>query len=283
MVPDTVGRRAVPGAQGSILEEESYIMQSLLRRVAPLAGVLALALSTAGTASADLYTALGDSYSSGTGTGSYTLNSSCQRGVYAYPYLVSQQRASTTLSFLACGGAKTTDVNSTQIPAMSSSTNWVTITIGGNDVGFANLVLSCTLGSCGTTITNTNATIQNTLLGLLDTTYAQIKAKAPNARVIVLGYARPFGNTLCSAATGVSSSEAAGLNGLADNLNNVIAARAAAAGFTFQGTSSWAGHDVCSSSAWLNGYKWLTPTESYHPNKAGHSSGYTPLVRAIMG
>jgi lysophospholipase L1-like esterase len=123
-------------------------MQSVLRRLAPLFGALALCLSLAGVASADLYTALGDSYSSGTGTGSYTLNSSCQRSVYAYPYLVSQQRANTTLSFLACSGAKTTDVNSSQIPSLSSTTNWITMTIGGNDVGFGNLVLSCTLGDC---------------------------------------------------------------------------------------------------------------------------------------
>ena len=34
---------------------------------------------------ADKYVALGDSFSSGVGTGSYTLSSSCRRGVYAYP------------------------------------------------------------------------------------------------------------------------------------------------------------------------------------------------------
>ena len=33
------------------------------------------------------YAALGDSYSSGVGTGSYTLDSACKRSVYAYPYL----------------------------------------------------------------------------------------------------------------------------------------------------------------------------------------------------
>ena len=54
---------------------------------------------------ADNYVALGDSYSSGTGTRSYTLNSTCQRGVYAYPYLVAQARAGTSLNFVACSGA----------------------------------------------------------------------------------------------------------------------------------------------------------------------------------
>ncbi len=261
-------------------------MQHVLRRLAPIVGALVLALSLAATASADLYTALGDSYSSGTGTGSYTLSSSCQRSVYAYPYLVSQQRANTTLSFLACSGAKTTDVNSSQIPSMSSSTNWVTITIGGNDVGFGNLVISCTLGDCSSQIASTNSQITNNLPALLDATYSKIKAQAPSARVIVLGYPRVFANPFksCSAATGISSSEATSLNGVADNLDGVIKSRATAAGFTFQdATPSFGGHDVCSSTAWLNGYKFLTPSESYHPNKTGHSSGYAPLVRAIMG
>jgi len=38
-------------------------------------------------ASGTTYAALGDSYSSGVGTASYTLDSSCKRSVYAYPYL----------------------------------------------------------------------------------------------------------------------------------------------------------------------------------------------------
>lgn len=261
-------------------------MKSLLRRVAPLIGALALSLSLAGVASADLYTALGDSYSSGTGTGSYTLDSSCQRSTYAYPYLVSQARANTTLSFLACSGAKTTDVNSTQIPAMSSSTNWVTMTIGGNDVGFGSLVMSCTLGDCTSQIATTNSQIASTLPGLLDTTYNAISAQAPGAKVIVLGYPRVFKNpfSTCSAALGISTTEAPQLNQVADNLDAVIKDRAAAHGFTYEDPNSvFVGHDVCSSTAWLNGYKLLTPGESYHPNKLGHSSGYAPLVRSVMG
>ena len=47
--------------------------------------------------SADDYIALGDSFSSGVGTNSYTLSASCRRGVYAYPWLVAQQRPNTSL------------------------------------------------------------------------------------------------------------------------------------------------------------------------------------------
>ena len=85
--------------------------------------ILALCAVAAPAASADRYVALGDSYSSGVGTRSYTLDSGCQRGVYAYPYLLSQQRPNTTLTFVACGGATTTTLMNTQISSVTSTTN----------------------------------------------------------------------------------------------------------------------------------------------------------------
>src|SRR5262249_17776728 len=88
----------------------------------------------------DNYVALGDSYSSGVGTGSYTLDAACKRSVYSYPYLYTQQHPGTTLSFVACSGAKTSDLLSKQVQALSGTTTLVTMTIGGNDIGFANLI-----------------------------------------------------------------------------------------------------------------------------------------------
>ena len=64
-----------------------------------VSSLLALTIvATPVAAGADRYVALGDSFSSGVGTGSYTLSSSCRRGVYAYPWLVAQQRPDTSLT-----------------------------------------------------------------------------------------------------------------------------------------------------------------------------------------
>ena len=109
--------------------------------------VLTTAAVPAG-ASAESYVALGDSFSSGVGTNSYTLSSSCRRGVYAYPWLVAQQRPNTSLTFVACTGARTTDLMANQIQFVTPGTNIVTMTIGGNDIGFSNLIVQCTLGEC---------------------------------------------------------------------------------------------------------------------------------------
>ena len=130
--------REAPSTEGG-----GTIVQFIVRRVAPLLVACALLLAFAASAfAADKYVALGDSYSSGTGTRSYTLNSGCQRGIYAYPYLLSQQRPNTALTFVACSGAKTTDVMNNQISSVTSDTKIVTITIGGNDAGFSSVITS---------------------------------------------------------------------------------------------------------------------------------------------
>lgn len=73
------------------------------------------------------------------------------------------------------------------------------------------------------------------------------------------------------------------LNATADLLRDVTRARAQAYGFTFKDAiPPFIGHAVCSSSEWINGLS--NPVgESCHPNRAGHSSGYLPLVRQVVG
>ena len=94
-------------------------MRSISRRLALPFAVLML-FAFAGTAfAADKYVALGDSYSSGTGTRSY-IDSTCQRSIYAYPYLVAQARPNTSLTFVRCSGAKTGDVLSKQVSSVTS-------------------------------------------------------------------------------------------------------------------------------------------------------------------
>src|SRR5436190_9331779 len=105
-------------------------------RIAAVLCVLAACVTFSSPAWAVRYVALGDSYSSGTGTRTY-FDSTCQRSVYAYPYLLSQRRANTQLTFAACSGAKTGDVLNNQVSSVTSDTKIVTITIGGNDAGFS--------------------------------------------------------------------------------------------------------------------------------------------------
>lgn len=246
--------------------------------------VLALLLMAAG-AIADNYVALGDSYSSGVGTKEF-FETGCKRSLSAYPELVARDRAGTSLTFRACSGATTSSLMAEQLGSLSSSTNIVTLTIGGNDAGFSSIVTQCALPwpwSCEGELTTAEGFIRRTLPGRLDSTYAAIHRGAPNASVVVLGYPRLFMGVDCNGGTFFSGTEMSRMNAIADLLSNVTQERAGAAGFTFKSAiSGFTGHAVCSSSEWLNGLS--NPVEeSFHPNRTGHRSGYEPLVRAVIG
>jgi lysophospholipase L1-like esterase len=249
--------------------------------VALVAGALA---ATASAAAASQYVALGDSYSSGVGTRVfYSESGSCKRSPAAYGPKIAAANGY-TLSFQACSGAKTTDVNSKQLGTLSSSTALVTITIGGNDAGFSNVILNCALYyfTCGSAINEANSYIANKLPGVLDTTYNNIRGKATTAHVVVLGYPRLFtaeGKT-CNVNFLTSSNEKK-LNETGDKLDTVIKARAEAHSFTYvDPRSAFSPHEVCSSSEWLNGQS--NPLEeSYHPNVSGQAD-FTSQIEGVL-
>jgi lysophospholipase L1-like esterase len=262
-------------------------VQSIIRRlIGAVAAACVLCGLVAAGALADNYVALGDSYSSGTGTRDYSLSSGCQRGPYAYPALIKADRPNTNLTFVACSGAKTGDVLANQVQSLSSSTNIVTITIGGNDAGFSSVITKCAEPwpvNCDGDITNAQNYIKNTLPGQLNGVYSQIQSRAASARVVVLGYPRLFMGVDCNLATFFSGSEMTRLNQTADLLASTTAGRAAAFGFVFKDAiPAFIGHAVCSSSEWLNGLS-NPVSDSYHPNRNGHKLGYEPLVRQVIG
>lgn len=82
------------------------------RRLSAFLVVAALAAIFAASAAAIKYVALGDSYSSGTGTRTF-YESTCQRSVYAYPYLLHNAHPEWTFANRTCSGAKTGDLVNT--------------------------------------------------------------------------------------------------------------------------------------------------------------------------
>ncbi|EAQ00265.1 putative secreted hydrolase [Janibacter sp. HTCC2649] len=250
--------------------------------LAASAAAFSLLLAAAPAQAASSYVALGDSYSSGTGTRSYINDgTSCLRSTKAYPSLIAAAKGY-TLNFRACSGAKIADVTNTQLSALSSSTTHVSISIGGNDAGFADVLTECALpgwaSNCNGKIDGAQNYINNVLPGALNTLYTSIRSKAPNAKVVIVGYPRIFQGEDCNAFTWFSPAEETRLNQMADLINSKTSAAAGAKGFSFANpTSRFIGHAVCDDVEWLNGLS--NPIEeSYHPNVAGHASGYVPTV-----
>lgn len=246
------------------------------------AGLLMAAASTAAAQSS--YVALGDSYASGDGTGVYVNDgTSCDRSPDAYAPLVASADGY-ALTFSACSGATTATVIASQLGSLSGSTSLVSLQVGGNDAGFTTVIEDCAAYyfPCQGAINTANATIENTLPGLLNTTYTDVRADAPNAKVVVLGYPLLF--TAAGATCGfnvLTSSHEKALNQTAALLDGVIANAASAHGFTYvDPRSAFSTHELCSSSPWLNNVT-LPVIKSFHPNIAGEAD-LAKLVEGVL-
>ncbi len=156
------------------------------------------------------YVAMGDSFSSGEGNppfepGTDTSDNKCHRSSQAYPRLLQSDPNLNlgSMAFVACSGAKTSDVlyggsgdgnwaEGAQIDVLSADAETVTITIGGNDVGFKDYVSACVLFLCGpgsstfdTIMANINSAA---FLSHLKEVYNEILRTAPSANVYVINY-----------------------------------------------------------------------------------------------
>lgn len=257
--------------------------------IAAFAGAAA-ALAAGGVATAATpvaYVALGDSYSSGVGAGSYISSSgSCDRSTKAYPQLWANSHSPASFAFVACSGAKTGDVLANQLGPLTRATTLVSITIGGNDVNFSGVMEDCVLYSTSTCVNEVDAAenrARTTLPGSLDSVYNAIRSHAPNAKVVVLGYPRLYhvGVWYC---VGLSDTARSKINEGADVLDGVISAAAARHGFAFADVRPrFTGHEICDGSSWLHSVDWSDIGESYHPTAAGQSGGYLPPLVAVTG
>ncbi|MFF0201729.1 SGNH/GDSL hydrolase family protein [Streptomyces sp. NPDC005017] len=256
-----------------------YVSSLLLAIGTALTGA---ATAQAAESAAVSYVALGDSYSSGVGAGGYIGSSGdCKRSTKAYPYLWAAANSPSSFAFNACSGARTDDVLAGQLGSLNSGTGLVSISIGGNDAGFADVMTTCVLSSDSTCLSRINtarAYVDSTLPGKLDGVYSAIRTRAPSARVVVIGYPRFY--KLGTSCLGLSEAKRSAINAASDHLNSAIAQRAAAYGFVFGDVrGTFTGHEICSGSAWLHSVNWLNIGESYHPTASGQSGGYLPVMR----
>jgi lysophospholipase L1-like esterase len=246
-----------------------------------------LALSTpAQAAPGDRYVALGDSYSSGVGAGNYTSESgSCQRSTNAYPALWAAANSPASYASLACSGATTTSVINSQLSALSSSTSLVSITVGGNDVGFSNIMTTCAVygtDQCVAAVQAAENTANASLGGWLDNVYNAIRSHAPNARVVVLSY--PVFYQLGTVCVGLSDTSHAKIDEGINLVDAITSSAASRHGFRFGDVrSAFVGHQLCSGDKWLHALNFADISVSYHPMANGQSGGYYPVFRSTAG
>lgn len=221
------------------------------------------------------YVALGDSYASGQGSEHSIADldassGACLRYKTAYPNLYATARfIKVNLFSVACSGATAMSVYGTQLGALSSSTNLVTITAGGNDVGFSATVSACILppasygplvaagaaAACQNAISAASAAITGAQFapGLVSL-YGAIEAAAPIAKLAVVGYPDLFGAGACTRVNNYfSPTVQKQLDGLAVQLNAYTAYAAAYVHATFVDVQpAFAAHGLCAANSWIN-------------------------------
>jgi lysophospholipase L1-like esterase len=271
------------------------LMATVLAAGAAVASALAVTSPAAAQTSVDYaalnsvhYVALGDSYASGVGAGDYISSSgSCDRSTKAYPQLWDNANAPASYVSVACSGATTSSVISTQLSALSTSTTLVSITIGGNDVGFSSVMETCVLestSSCVSAIHTAENEMATQLPAELNNVLSGIATDAPNARVVVLGYPRLYDLSKSSGCIGLSTTDRTDLNQAANDLDGQIRAAAGRYSYTFADVrSEFSGHQICDSNSWLHSVDWFDLGESYHPTAAGQADGYYPVFSAAAG
>lgn len=163
---------------------------------------------------------LGDSYSAGNSAGSYEGPAECFRSPYNYGHDVAQDLGRRTgrkvvVDTQACSGATSKDVlepsngRPAQVDAVDAQTDVVFLTIGGNDVDFAGIVLSCLIGrnqgggasfdaaGCDTKLAKAQKAVDDgTFKRHLEQVLTSIAAHgSPSTKVVVVGYPYLEGDT----------------------------------------------------------------------------------------
>lgn len=235
---------------------------------------------------------LGDSYSSGLGTGDYT--DSCDRTERAWGQLIFGSEV-TDRTLLACSGAALADMPA-QVAALaalsdSAGGRLVTVTVGGNDLGFADELTNClvSLRSCAgreAALVAEAKALEDPLAALYD----DIQAAAPGDEVIVGGYPYlvpdPAERSSCSALTGLlTKAERQMIRRVGAALNEAIDKAAARTGVRSAASAlelGFDGHEACDNSSqdWLWGLKLSWPWGAGPQGAAAEGPGGEPLASA---
>lgn len=239
---------------------------------------------------------LGDSFSSGEGNPPFD-NQACHRSGRGWPWLLSNNhyRIDVSGGYLACSGAKIDDLTTTyrvQKAQMSelhriantSPLNYVTITIGGNDVDFGKVLQDCFLPrhNCmrDGTVLAAMAKIKR-VGGKLTLLYKAMKAAVQSwTKVLVVGYPQIFpdvsaGTHKCS---WLAPEEQSGLVGAGKMLNQVIKRAATAAGVSYIDTSGvLKHHELCTPDSWMRPIGHTPIAYDGHPNQDGQRA----IARAV--
>ncbi len=304
------GMAAVTGVLGAVLLTVACHASSQAAGAPSRAASSAVATAT-GTATGTagpVLVALGDSYAAG-GLVPLTPGAEppgCLRSAKAYPVLVARALHA-KLTDVACANAGVAmmtsaqrtylGTNPAQFAALTPAAQLVLLTLGGDDTGFLNVLQECMKVSvkapsgnpCQAHYTAGGTDQLAATVAAEGPKIAQvltaIRARAPRARVVVVGYPDLFPQSGgCWPAVPLAAGDVAYLRGIEVKVNAMLAADARAAGDTFVDTyTPTTGHDFCQPES-TRDVEGLLPGSlalPFHPNIRGQQVMADAVLAAL--
>jgi lysophospholipase L1-like esterase len=248
------------------------------------------------------YVALGSSYAAGAGLGPLQPSSPllCARSIDGYPEQLARIRGLAIVD-MSCGGAVTQNVlhggqffQGAQVRVITPATRLVTITVGGNDVGYVGDLSMLAARNTNTLFgrlvrlfwkgpkTDADRHYDN-FHGALVRTLRLIHARAPDATAVVATYPAVLPPAGTCTRLGFSEADAATMRHVADQLAAVTRS-AANEGHAILVDMNAVGaqHNACSSAPWTAG--WANATLApFHPTMLGAKATAEAISAALGG
>lgn len=239
----------------------------------------------------------------------------CDQSVTNYPRLVAAALAVPAFRDASCGGAKTADMtapqtvplgsNPPQLDRLTPTTDLVTLSIGGNDLGLQELIPQCLSpsgllpglpdpGGCAARVTANGADPVEARTAAAEAgvsaTIDEIRRRAPNARILLVDYLDALPATGCVPELPATPADAAYLRSKLVRLNGMLARVADRTGVRLVDTfAAGTGHDVCQAPD-VRYVEGLLPFSArnpqlvafpFHPNAAGAAAQARAVLDAI--
>lgn len=253
------------------------------------------------------YVALGDSRAAAPSTALGPGPDGCRRGMGGYPTLVAHAIRPTRFVDVSCSGATSPEVIVTpqvtmsadgrthhvppQVNALGPDTTLVTLSIGGNDMNWWELIAPCFQSFAGRdaqcrtdpVVTAPSDAKLAVLPALVDANLHAIKARSPRATIVVVGHGGIYGLGSCPAAA-VSVVDAVWVRDFFARIDRVLQYAAGKYRARFVDVqAAAAGHDACASARarWFEGNVTTSDTPARHPTPTG-SQAIAQLVLTAL-
>jgi lysophospholipase L1-like esterase len=241
------------------------------------------------------YVALGSSFAAGIGLGPRDPGSPlvCMRSTNGYPQLLARQ-TKLSLVDMTCSGSTTRHILEggqvflgPQLEAVGPDARLVTITSGGNDVGYIG-DMALAGGSAGALgkwfwqepkpiAERDFAAVTDNLRKIAE----QIRKRAPRAIVVMVSYPTVLPDHGTCPSLGLDEPLADTSRQVAARLQEATKTAAEQSGSIFVDMAdASARHDACASDPWVNGAAPKSGT-AFHPNRAGAEATAAAVLKAI--